>query len=72
MEIPNGSTLYEVYAMDKPKELGGVETHIADLVLNTKLTTSKWGDEHFFIRLLRACCVQFYLLLLIDLLMIFY
>lgn len=50
MAVPNGSTLYEVWAMDKPAELGGVETHIADVNLLTQLTTSQWGDKHFFIR----------------------
>jgi len=50
MTIPSGSTLYKVYALDKPVELGGTETHIADLVLSTSLTTSKWGDQHLFFR----------------------
>jgi hypothetical protein len=42
--------LYQVWAMDKPKELGGTESHIADLELTSKLQTSKWGDEKMFFR----------------------
>lgn len=48
MSIPSGSTLYEVWALDKPTELGGVEAHIADLVLTSEVTTSLWGDQHLF------------------------
>jgi hypothetical protein len=48
--IPNGSTLYEVYAMDQPEELGGTEVHIADLVMTSDMITSLWGDQHLFFR----------------------
>merc|ERR1712080_528322 len=48
--IPVGSLLYQVYALDAPEELGGKEKRIADLVLTSKLVTSKWGDEHLFFR----------------------
>jgi len=48
--IPNGSTLYEVYAMDQPEELGGTEVHIADLVMVSDMITSLWGDQHLFFR----------------------
>jgi len=48
--IPNGSTLYEVYAMNKPVELGGTELHIADLVMVSDMITSMWGDQHLFFR----------------------
>merc|ERR1712126_410983 len=48
--IPQGTTLYQVWAFDKPKELGGVEAHIADLVLTSEMTTSVWGDKHLFFR----------------------
>ena len=48
--IPNGSTLYEVYAMDQPEELGGTEVHIADLVMVSDMITSSWGDQHLFFR----------------------
>lgn len=36
--------------MDKPKELGGKETLIGDLVLDGSLISSKWGDEKLFFR----------------------
>jgi len=48
--IPSGSVLYQVYALDVPEELGGKETRIADLVLTSKMVTSKWGDQHLFFR----------------------
>jgi len=48
--IPAGSTLYEVWAMDQPTELGGVEIHIADLVLVSDMITSLWGDSNLFFR----------------------
>jgi len=50
MSIPVGTTLYQVFALDEPEELGGVEAHIADLVLTSALTTSTWGDQHLFFR----------------------
>jgi len=50
MTIPNGSTLYKVYAMNAPAEMGGTETYIADLVMTTELTTSHWGDRRLFFR----------------------
>merc|ERR1711970_383676 len=50
MSIPKGSTLYEVYAMDQPEELGGTEKHIANLVLESEMTTSMWGDKHLYFR----------------------
>jgi len=48
--IPAGSTLYEVWALDNPAGLGGVEKHIADLVLTSDMITSLWGDSHLFFR----------------------
>ena len=30
--------------------MGGVETHIGDLVLTSELTSSNWGDKHLFFR----------------------
>lgn len=48
--IPSGTTLYTVYAMDAPKELGGTETKIAEIVTASELTTSYWGDEHMYFR----------------------
>lgn len=50
MAIPAGTTLYEVYAMDKPSELGGYETLIAEVVLTSTMSTSMWGDKEFFVR----------------------
>ena len=50
MSVPVGTVLYSIWAMDKPEELGGVETHIADLVLTSELTTTNWGDKHMFFR----------------------
>jgi len=48
--IPQGSTLYEVWALDQPVELGGTEKHIADLVLVSEMVTSLWGDKHLYFR----------------------
>jgi len=48
--IPSGSVLYQVFALDAPEQLGGMEKRIGDLVLTSGLVTSKWGDEHLFIR----------------------
>ena len=48
--IPAGSVLFNIYAMDKPVELGGQETKIAQLKTNSKMVTSYWGDEHMFFR----------------------
>jgi len=50
VSIPKGSTLYEVWAMDQPAEVGGKEAHIANLVLDSQVTTSKWGDQHLFFK----------------------
>merc|ERR1711973_594481 len=36
----------EISSPDEPEELGGIEAHIADLVLTSALTTSTWGDNH--------------------------
>merc|ERR1712130_81336 len=50
MSIPVGTTLYQIWALDEPEELGGVETHIGDLVLTGAITTSMWGDKNLFFR----------------------
>ena len=42
--------LYEVYAMDKPTELGGTESKIAQIVTKSEMTTSNFGDEHLYFR----------------------
>jgi len=36
--------------MDKPTELGGTETKIAEIITRSELTTSNWGDEHMYFR----------------------
>lgn len=48
--VPENSTLYEVYALDKPTQLGGKESLIGSLVLDGKFTSSKWGDQNLFFR----------------------
>ena len=48
--VPVGLTLYKVYAMDEPAELGGKETQIANIVLSSELMTSTWADKSLFFR----------------------
>lgn len=48
--IPENANLYNVYAYDGPKEMGGKEALIGKLQLDGKLVTSKWGDENLFFR----------------------
>jgi hypothetical protein len=36
--------------MSAPKELGGVEYHIGDLITTSAATTSNWGDNGLFFR----------------------
>ena len=48
--IPPGSTLFHVFAMNKPTELGGRERLIGEVVLTSILTTSRWGDNGLFFR----------------------
>lgn len=48
--VAANARLYDVYAMDKPKEMGGKETMIGTLQLDGGLTKSKWGDEQLFFR----------------------
>ena len=48
--VAAGSTLYEVYAWDAPEELGGTEAFIANIVTDSEVTTSRWGDEHLEFR----------------------
>ena len=50
MSIPSETVLYKVFALDKPVELGGSETEIAELVLTSSPTTTRWGDQHLFFR----------------------
>jgi hypothetical protein len=46
--IPANSTIYDVYALDKPLPLGGVETLIGSLQMDGAFTTSNWGDKNMF------------------------
>ena len=48
--IPAGTLLYNIYAEDKPCEIGGTEQYIGKLVTKSKLTTSLWGDSHLKFR----------------------
>jgi len=48
--IPANSTLYNVYGMSDPKEIGGKELYIGTLKLDGQLTTSLWGDEKLFFK----------------------
>ena len=48
--IAVGTVLYDVYATDQPIELGGTEMKIAQIVTESEMTTSNWGDEHLFFR----------------------
>ena len=48
MEIPANSILYDVYALDKPKPLGGTESLIGSIQLDGSMTTSLWGDQRLF------------------------
>jgi len=48
--IPEGSSLWRVYAMDQPAELGGSEQLIGELVSTSALVSSNWGDNHLFFR----------------------
>jgi len=48
--IPEGSTLWSVYAWSAPEQLGGEEELIGDIILRSPLVTSLWGDAHLFFR----------------------
>lgn len=48
--VPHNSNVYEVWALDQPKPLGGKDTHIGSLVLDGGFVKSKWADETLFIR----------------------
>jgi len=51
--IPTDSVLFDVYAIDKPLELGGHEILIGTMQLIGDVIRSKWGDENLFFRHLR-------------------
>lgn len=48
--IKSGSTLWSVYGLDAPEELGGQEHLIGSLVTTADMTTSRFGDETLFFR----------------------
>ena len=48
--VPANSILYDVYALDQPKDLGGKETLIGTIQLDGSLISSKWGDENLYFR----------------------
>jgi len=54
MTIPEGTILYHIFAWTAPGALGGFEVYIGDLVTDSIMTTSAWGDEHMYIRHARA------------------
>ena len=54
MSIPSGSTLWDVYGWDAPKELGGTEHLIGSLVSTSETIKSWYSDEMLLIRHQRA------------------
>ena len=42
--------VYDVFAFDKPEEMGGTEKMIGEVVLTSNVITSKWGDKKLFFR----------------------
>ena len=44
--IPEGSVLFEIYAMDAPEADGGQELLIGELITDSILTPSLFGDDH--------------------------
>jgi hypothetical protein len=48
--VPADTILYDVYGLDAPESIGGVEIFMGTLQLDGKLTRSKFGDEQLFFR----------------------
>ena len=48
--VPANAVLYDVFALDKPTEMGGKSVQIGALQLDGSFTKSKWGDEQLFFR----------------------
>ena len=46
--VPMGTKLHDVFALDKPEEMGGTENMIGEVVLTSILITSKLGDKMLF------------------------
>lgn len=44
-ELPANANLYNIYAFDRPVQLGGKEELIGTLKLDGNLIKSKWADE---------------------------
>ena len=49
-QIPKNVNLYDIYAYDKPRQLGGKESLIGTLKLEGQLIKSSWGDQRLFFR----------------------
>ena len=49
-ELKEGTTLFDVFALDKPELLGGTEQAIAQIILESDMITSNWGDEHLYFK----------------------
>lgn len=47
MTIPEGTVLYHIYSIANPKD---EKVLIGDLVLDSKLTTSLFGDKYLFFK----------------------
>ena len=52
--MPSGSTIWDIYGMDKPKELGGTEHLIGSLVTTSETVKSLYSDDMLLIRHQRA------------------
>ena len=48
--IPAGSHLYNIYAEDKPCEIGGTEQYIGKIIVTSEIVSSLWGDTHLKFR----------------------
>ena len=48
--VPTGTKLFDVLALDEPKEDGGVEKQIGEIWTTSKLTKSIWGDTRLFFK----------------------
>ena len=48
--MPPGTLLFNVYAKDKPTELGDREQLIGQIKTNSKMVTSMWGDGHMILQ----------------------
>jgi hypothetical protein len=52
--IPAGTDLFRLHAWTAPEELGGEEIYIGDLITESEMPTSNWGDNHLYFRHERA------------------